>query len=76
MLNLGGTTVKRPFKSIDLEGRFCFYHDVVNSNSQFVTKFERNNNMSALNLTFPDGAVKVFPDGTKPIEVAQSKIFN
>ena len=72
MLNLGGTTVKRPFKSIDLEGRFCFYHDVVNSNSQFVTKFERNNNMSALNLTFPDGAVKVFPDGTKPIEVAQS----
>ncbi|MBZ5996748.1 TGS domain-containing protein, partial [Leuconostoc gelidum subsp. gasicomitatum] len=28
--------------------------------------------MSALNLTFPDGAVKVFPDGTKPIEVAQS----
>ncbi|CCJ67272.1 Threonyl-tRNA synthetase [Leuconostoc pseudomesenteroides PS12] len=69
MQNLGGTTVKRPFESFGSEGRFFQVLRRV-SKRNLIIYDEEGKYMTEIQLTFPDGAVKSFAAGTKPIEVA------
>ena len=67
--NLGGTTVKRPFEPFGSEGRFFQVLRRV-SKRNLIIYDEEGKYMTEIQLTFPDGAVKSFAAGTKPIEVA------
>jgi len=69
MQNLGGTTVKRPFEPFGSEGRFFQVLRRV-SKRNLIIYDEEGKYMTEIQLTFPDGAVKSFAAGTKPIEVA------
>lgn len=69
MQNLGGTTVKRPFEPFGSEGRFFQALRRV-SKRNLIIYDEEGKYMTEIQLTFPDGAVKSFAAGTKPIEVA------
>lgn len=69
MQNLGGTTVKRPFEPFCSEGRFFQVLRRV-SKRNLIIYDEEGKYMTEIQLTFPDGAVKSFAAGTKPIEVA------
>lgn len=69
MQNLGGTTVKRPFEPFGSEGRFFQVLRRVSKRNLIIYDKE-GKYMTEIQLTFPDGAVKSFAAGTKPIEVA------
>jgi threonyl-tRNA synthetase len=69
MQNLGGTTVKRPFEPFGSEGRFFQVLRRV-SKRNLIIYDEKEKHTTKIQLTFPDGAVKSFAAGTKPIEVA------